>query len=1013
MPAWAQIASSPDRVGHANRAGAFLQPFPASPEVFAVPAGPQDPVFGQGDGPMLFPDHPPFDEIPWMPLPESGPAMPVLTDAVMIHDAETGITVEMPLSPPGGLDGDSGGGYVGADGLVDQYGDLLEGFSAMSTINSFGSFPWRANVKLIMRFRDQNNNNRWFVCSGAMQDSGVVLTAAHCVYARSPTVGGVTVNIFDWAQEIWVYPGWNGVGTGGNPGPGSTEIINDWGWTRGTFYMAGSDYINNGNFDRDMGLIRVARGAHRNVGALTGWFGWAWGGSCSAIQGRTYHNASYPAESCSATLHTGRQMYYWFGTFDSCPGNQLRLDTTAGCFTTGWGGMSGSNAYYILNDVRVAHAVSSNGNRSTRTNYTKMWEQFKNDMDNFVAGTRGNTFDLEALRYRLSGSTTIQAGTASSTSSFVAANATNASRASTMYTVRIYLSSTNNITSSSTLLATRTFTWAFNPMQNLTVNLSAVTIPASTSPGTYWLGVILDPSTDAISANNATRAWDAQRITVTAAAPGNNTCSNAGSVFDGGVYSGSTSTATASGATASCGSSTSSPDVWFSFTAPCSGTLRLDTCGSSYDTVLAVWSACGGTELACNDDSVFCTNTLHSMLTVPVVQGTNYRIRVSGFGGATGNFTLRVNMLTPANNACTGAIAVGPGTFNYNTCGASTTGPDEPTACSFFGYTHIENDVWYRYTANCTGKVTVSLCESNFDTKMAVYGGSCSNLGTPLACNDDWCGLRSRVQFDAVRGSQYLIRIGGFQGARGAGAMEITCAPTGTELLPIPPFGSTFNSASLTRGFWFQAPTNFVIAGLRVPDEAGHGLQNVEVVRFAAAPPYWTSMTNNFTSLGRFIGVPSANVIPTSISISQGDYIGILGACGDATIMHNSYATVNSETTEILGHPATIQRMGMQFNLVTTPAQSLFASITDPLARVEVYYTAQSACYPNCDGSTTPPILNVEDFTCFINQFAGASLLPHEEQVIHYANCDGSTTAPVLNVEDFICFINAFAAGCP
>jgi hypothetical protein len=30
-----------------------------------------------------------------------------------------------------------------------------------------------------------------------------------------------------------------------------------------------------------------------------------------------------------------------------------------------------------------------------------------------------------------------------------------------------------------------------------------------------------------------------------------------------------------------------------------------------------------------------------------------------------------------------------------------------------------------------------------------------------------------------------------------------------------------------------------------------------------------------------------------------------------------------------------------------------------------------------------------------------------------YANCDGSTTEPVLNVEDFICFINAFAAGCP
>jgi hypothetical protein len=62
------------------------------------------------------------------------------------------------------------------------------------------------------------------------------------------------------------------------------------------------------------------------------------------------------------------------------------------------------------------------------------------------------------------------------------------------------------------------------------------------------------------------------------------------------------------------------------------------------------------------------------------------------------------------------------------------------------------------------------------------------------------------------------------------------------------------------------------------------------------------------------------------------------------------------------------------------------------------------ACYANCDGSTTAPVLNVLDFNCFLNSFAaGAS----------YANCDGSTTAPVLNVLDFNCFLNRFAAGCP
>jgi hypothetical protein len=62
-----------------------------------------------------------------------------------------------------------------------------------------------------------------------------------------------------------------------------------------------------------------------------------------------------------------------------------------------------------------------------------------------------------------------------------------------------------------------------------------------------------------------------------------------------------------------------------------------------------------------------------------------------------------------------------------------------------------------------------------------------------------------------------------------------------------------------------------------------------------------------------------------------------------------------------------------------------------------------TTCYPNCDGSTIDPILNVGDFACFLNAFANGD---------SYANCDGSTIAPVLNVGDFSCFLNAFAAGC-
>ena len=60
-------------------------------------------------------------------------------------------------------------------------------------------------------------------------------------------------------------------------------------------------------------------------------------------------------------------------------------------------------------------------------------------------------------------------------------------------------------------------------------------------------------------------------------------------------------------------------------------------------------------------------------------------------------------------------------------------------------------------------------------------------------------------------------------------------------------------------------------------------------------------------------------------------------------------------------------------------------------------------CRPNCDGSTSSPILNANDFQCFLNSFAADD---------PYANCDASTSPPVLTANDFQCFLDLFAAGC-
>ncbi len=131
--------------------------------------------------------------------------------------------------------------------------------------------------------------------------------------------------------------------------------------------------------------------------------------------------------------------------------------------------------------------------------------------------------------------------------------------------------------------------------------------------------------------------------------PTNDFCASA-TVACPGSYNGYTTSASQDG-TASCGSSNSTPDVWFKYTPASSGTLHLETCDSNYDTVLSVHSGCPGTssnQLACNDDTGWfgaCgwLPTDQSALDVSVSPGNTYYIRISGASGATGYYVLDVS----------------------------------------------------------------------------------------------------------------------------------------------------------------------------------------------------------------------------------------------------------------------------------------------------------------------------------------------------------------------------------
>ena len=127
-----------------------------------------------------------------------------------------------------------------------------------------------------------------------------------------------------------------------------------------------------------------------------------------------------------------------------------------------------------------------------------------------------------------------------------------------------------------------------------------------------------------------------------ASAPANN--SFAAATLIGG-QSGSTS-ATTVNATRETGEPVhgtgAAKSIWFQWTAPKSGTLTLDTIGSSFDTLLGIYtgSAVGAlTKKATNDD--LSSSNRQSRIVIAVMSGTVYRFAVDGCNGASGAVTLR------------------------------------------------------------------------------------------------------------------------------------------------------------------------------------------------------------------------------------------------------------------------------------------------------------------------------------------------------------------------------------
>ncbi len=233
--------------------------------------------------------------------------------------------------------------------------------------------------------------------------------------------------------------------------------------------------------------------------------------------------------------------------------------------------------------------------------------------------------------------------------------------------------------------------------------------------------------------------------------------------------------------------------VWYRWTAPISGRVSMNTCTSSFDTILAAYTGDATfpslTRVASDDDGCTAPNGRGSQASFDATAGTEYRIAVSGYRLGTrgeGTFTLKVGYDPPPNDNFADAqpINSAPASVAGRNAGA-TREPGEPDHLPPFGGIRGERSVWYRWTAPASGRVFVDTCTTNIDTILAVYTGGTLGSLSQIASNQngDGCAEGSRLSFNAVDGRDYSIAVATSRsGNEGSFELKLMCthSPTPT-----------------------------------------------------------------------------------------------------------------------------------------------------------------------------------------------------------------------------------------
>ena len=382
----------------------------------------------------------------------------------------------------------------------------------------------------------------------------------------------------------------------------------------------------------------------------------------------------------------------------------------------------------------------------------------------------------------------------------------------------------------------------------------------------------------------------------------------------------------------------------------------------------------------------------------------------------------------PANDDFNNATVIDTTSFTVSEdTTRATTAPDDPSLSCLFNQPN-NNTVWFRYTPDTGGQLTVNTTGSSYNPYIAIWTGTRGNLANVQ------CGGFSSVSTYVTANTTYYIEIVQFSSFGGQLSFATTFTPTPTPtntFTPTPtPTNNNFANAQVINTTFGRLTGTNINATLELGESKHRGSDASHSVWYRwTAPSSGTMRVKTFSSFTTLVAAYTGDStnglteIPSTGECSVEVYLGqscvlftaVSGTTYSIAVDGQYYATGNF-TLDWLFRPASVPPCtGNEFNLFCNARQDYLAGGTNSLAAGDFNGDAKkdliagSVIYNGRGDGTFDyqgPIPGASGYVPLARDFNAdgkidVALASYTQIEIHLGNGDGTFAAPSVQTVNF------------